>query len=232
MGRMKVYMKMMFLIVGMLIMSDSVFAQRPQSSMGIRGGTNFASPAGERDIFGGNNLEGYHLGFYATLNFTEFFALQPEFLFSRRSFVGPRGQYVYPGTEESFPFYMESYDYMDIPVLFRFNVAGGFHFLAGPQLSNQLGSKDRYIDFGGREFIQRYAGGNFVDLSGVVGIAYEFAQGLNIGVRYGYGLGRIHSIRNFEGGNVPHQTQGMFTIGHTFGGRVFREPSRDLYFDE
>ncbi|WMJ74666.1 porin family protein [Cytophagaceae bacterium ABcell3] len=228
MGRVKLYLKVMSLVLGIVFTSNSLFAQRQQSSIGIRGGTNMAASAGERNIFGDNSLRGYHLGFYTQINIAGFFGIQPEFLFSRRSFDAPRGTHVHPPTEEAFPFYRQSFDYLDIPIFLRFNIVKGFHVLAGPQLSNFLGSQERYIGFRGREYIQRHLGGNYMDLSGVVGLAYEFRDGLNIGVRYGYGLGRIHSITNFEGGNVPHQTQGMFTVGYTFG----RTPYHGTYHDD
>lgn len=231
MGRLKIYMKVMFLAAGITLIGNAAYAQRQQSSAGIRFGSNWAAPAGSRDLLSDDNLRGYHLGFYTTINITDFFGIQPEFLFSRRSYDGPRGNYVFPGTEEAFPFYRHNFDYFEIPVFARFNIVRGLHVLAGPQFSNFLGSQERFYG-GGREFIRRFAGGNFVDLSGVVGIAYEFRTGLNIGVRYGYGIGRIQSLTNFDRGNMPHQTQGMITIGHTFGGRMDRGPRRDLYIPE
>lgn len=221
-GRLKVVFTAMFLAIGMLVISNYAIAQGRYSALGIRAGTNWVASSGERDIFADENMRGNTLGGYATLNFTNFFGIQPEILFSRRSEFEPRGTYVYPGTEEVFPYYMHSFDYLDIPLFMRFNITEGLHVLLGPQFSYFLGSRERYIGYGGREFLQLHEGGSYFNFSGSAGIAYEFRAGLNIGIRYGYGLGRIHSLTNFDGGNFPHQTQGMLTIGHTFGGRVKR----------
>ncbi|QCR24375.1 PorT family protein [Pontibacter sp. SGAir0037] len=173
-------------------------ATEAQAQVGVRLGANYTGFSGSNS----NDLSrawGYHGGlFYSIPVVEDFFAVQPEVLYSRKgASVGPQ-DYRIP--------------YIDIPVLAKIN-AGPLYFEAGPQASFRVGgvittdgAPDITID---TDRIQR------TTIGYAAGIGFNATQAVNIGVRYnGYFTDDVtDNSANFR------QNIFMFTLGFMFSGR-------------
>jgi hypothetical protein len=114
------------LTVSFAMLAQSAYAQI-RFDLGVKGGLNFA---GLSNVSTSNlkasyeNRTGYHFGAYAMIKITKF-AIQPEIIFSRQ------GQnYTLPNSTSNLT---SNFDYINIPVMVKFYVAGGLNLQAGPQ---------------------------------------------------------------------------------------------------
>ncbi|MFN6944383.1 MAG: porin family protein [Cytophagaceae bacterium] len=203
---MKKAVKVVMFFVASLVVSYSASAQ--YGGFGIRGGLNAANY--QRNIFDNGTHYGFHGGIYTVLGFTEAFAIQPELLYSQKG----RGNIgTINGVSAN---YSTRREYLDIPVFLRFNITPGFHFLAGPQASYLLSGQERFEG----QTLEADMSDRW-DWAGVVGLGYEFMNGFNVGVRYGYGLTTVGHSANMVNWR-PRNVVGQFTLGYTFGGRSGR----------
>jgi hypothetical protein len=107
-------MKNIFLFLCLVTMSHLSFGQKVD--IGIKGGMNYSKL--EISEINTSGKTGYHLGAYSLFKFGKL-GLQPEFIFSQQ------GSKVDPGNWET--------KYINIPIILKFYLAGGFNLQAGPQ---------------------------------------------------------------------------------------------------
>jgi len=174
-------------------------------TFGIMGGVNLAKISGD-DVGSADNRTGFLGGVFLTVHLTNTFAIQPEAIYSQRG----ASDNSEPGVNVTFKL-----DYIDVPVLLRFDVpvAGPIRpfLLAGPafglQTSCAVGVKgdgasmsvdcDRLGEAAEVQFEKKT-----FDLSGVVGAGLDFRVGgrtLMLGARYQHGFSDVMedvSVRN------------------------------------
>jgi hypothetical protein len=131
-------------LAALFVFSTAVFAQDPVSGLsgkGIKLGLNLANVTGDDAPDGTSMRLGFAGGGWITYSFSDLFAIQPELLYSMK---GTKYDDV-SGDQVTF-----KADYIEIPVLFRVQLAGGGNFkpnfYAGPAVSFLLSAKAGDVD--------------------------------------------------------------------------------------
>lgn len=146
-------------------------------SGGVKAGLNFSNQNVDWD---GSNIDtevkvGIHLGGYMVVTLNEKFGIQPEILFSMQGAKFPD----YDGKT--------NFNYLNVPILARYQINEMFSVHAGPQIGFLLtanteedGDKfDQKDDFDG------------IDIGGAIGVGAEWPSGLSCGARYVLGFSQI-----------------------------------------
>ncbi len=164
-----------------------------QIGIGLKGGLNFASLNGVTSPSAAfSNSTGYHAGAYFLFKFTKI-GIQPEIIFSKQ------GHSFKTGTTN----YTDNIDYINIPVMLKLYLAGGFNLQAGPQFGfvskatgNVINTATGTITSGQdiKSFLQT------TDVSVGVGLGWDLPFGLNLGARYNIG---VADINKYTGGTIP-----------------------------
>lgn len=172
-------MKKFFLFFAMslfLMMANSQTKQtrgEEEVSFGIKAGVNFASFAGDgTDDLSGRT--GLHVGAMAEIPLGSFFAVQPELIYSMQG-----AEYDVDGQNGKFKF-----DYLNIPVIFKFEVAEGLNLEVGPQVGFLLSANAEMGDI--EQDIKDYIKGT--DFAAAVGLSYRMQSGLSVGARANLGF--------------------------------------------
>lgn len=152
------------------------------SGIGFKGGVNFANLVGgdEDDINDENVLTSFHVGIFTQVGVSDVFFIQPELLYTRKgaeanlpSFVG--------GQDVKFKL-----DYIELPVMFKFQILETINLEAGPYAAYLVSSK---ITDGDNDEIAEFDTDNFrkLDVGLAVGAGFNLGAA-EIGARYNYGL--------------------------------------------
>ncbi len=121
-------------------------------SFGIKGGLNYANVT-RGDT---KNIIGYNIGGFLEYKFNKSFSIQPELQFSEQGYKYTyqlQTDYFGPAISGS---KIVTLDYINVPILAKFNVSDEFNFILGPQIgflatsksSNSNKNIDIDIDFG------------------------------------------------------------------------------------
>ena len=170
-----------------------------QLNVGARVGLNMANVAGVN-----TNTQfkpGLHLGGYIRIG-SEKFAFQPEVLFSMKVYGQNSG-----GATAS-----QSLNYIDVPLMFRLGRSFAWDF--GVQPSFLIGAKSKYKYASTDTKTTNTSTFNSVDVGIINGLEYELGSGLNIGVRFAFGLMPIFNSSAYK---KVYNLNGQFTIGYTIG---------------
>lgn len=155
-----------------------------QLSIGLKGGLNFASLDASKSV--GANYEahtGYNFGAFALFKFTKI-GIQPEILFSQQG-----SKVTYPTSTNNFT---STFQYVNIPIIFKLYTIAGINLQAGPQfgfLTNDPIVKDP----SGNTIQDAYKKS---DISLGLGAGWDLPFGLSIDARYNLGLSEINSSSN------------------------------------
>ena len=147
-----------------------------QTSFGAKAGLNSATLIG--DIDGNKSLIGFNVGVFAEITLADSFYLQPELFYSTQ------GTEDYRYISNNLPFVDKlNLDYINLPIMFKYDVANRFYLEAGPQVgflvSAERGDVDVKDDFESVDF-----GANF-------GLSYGFTDKIFAQARYNIGLSDI-----------------------------------------
>ena len=170
-------------------------AQENKSKFGIKGGLNISNLY-THDTKDENFRIGYHAGLFLKLALTDYFAIQPELLYSTKggvleyqnSFVAGKARF--------------NLNYMDIPVLAVLNITDAFSIHAGPCFS-VLTKVNMINDTKGSDFFdfeKELDRNDFqvFDLSLTAGLQVDIKR-IGIGARYNYGFINVGKDRSFLG---------------------------------
>lgn len=169
-------MKKMFLV---LLAGSLITTAQAQIKLGIKGGVNF-STINSSDFGKVNMITGFHLGALASLPLIKNFTLQPELFYSAQG-----AQSTEVGVTANL-----NLNYMNFPVLLKYNHPFGFFAETGPQVGSLLTAKLKFPEFNEDE----KSGYKSTDWSWAFGLGYFFKD-LGIGIDARYNLG----ISNFIG---------------------------------
>jgi len=170
--------------ISMVSFSD---AQAQYARAGIKGGLNLSNLyVNEADD--DQARIGWHAGFYGQLFASEAFAIQPEVNFSTKGTGVTRIDATSATYESKF-----NLTYIDIPVLAVFKLGGVAEIHAGAYWAYLLGAEIRNNDRNPDNEFTTIDRDNFDDWDyGLVGgIGFNLGEGMQLGVRYNYGLNEI-----------------------------------------
>jgi hypothetical protein len=156
-----------------------------QIDLGPKLGVNF-STLGDIEQF--DNEIGFVGGFFFTLDLNKFY-IQTELLYSQQG-----------GTFDVFDFDL---DYINVPVLIKFDIIGSLNFHLGPQFGFLV--EDNIPD----SIVNSFEADTF-DLSGVGGLGINLPLSLRADARYIFNLSNDLDTAEFDDGYY------MLTLGFTF----------------
>jgi hypothetical protein len=161
-------MKKMFFIIAIVVVAISGNAQL---KFGVKGGLNVSNITGKYTE-GYRSKIGLHLGGLANLTLTEKLSVQGELLYSAQ---GAR----WDDDDEK-----TMLGYMQLPILVRYKIAGGFYAEAGPQFGLLVRAKDDNEGdvYDIKEYLKKS------DISLAMGVGYDINSNLGVYSRYTAGL--------------------------------------------
>jgi hypothetical protein len=175
--------------------SSSLMAQRKTARAGVKAGLN-VSNLYVNNVHDENARIGFNGGFYGQILSSEFFAIQPELLYSTK---GTMADYTGFVIDQKVRFNL---NYLDLPVLAVFKLGRSAEIHAGAYASYLLGANIKYegnVNNGTDELDKDHFKSYDYGLSG--GFALNF-NAIQIGARYNYGLVAIANstaARNYIG---------------------------------
>ncbi len=157
-------------------------AQDYQPRIGIKGGMNISNLY-VNDVDDESARIGYHVGLFAKMPITSFFAIQPELLYSAK---GASAEGGFLGSEYDF-----NLNYVDLPILAVVNLGPNVNIHGGPYIAYLIGgSFDTDSSVGGTSSDINIDNFNRFDYGVAVGIGFEFGA-VSLGARYNLGLNGV-----------------------------------------
>lgn len=185
----KVYFLM---IISAVLISSKSFAQDIGLNVGLKGGVQLSNLY--VDEVGDDNAKlGFQGGLYFKNQITEFFALQPEIIYSLKGSEIEYDNFSIPGIiSGGSGSYRFNLGYVEIPVLAVVSI-GSFSVHAGPYIALLTNANIKNVDDDGDiDEIDELDRDDFntLDYGIAGGIGFDFLSG-TIGLRYTYGLNEI-----------------------------------------
>lgn len=144
---------------------------------GVKAGVNIANQKYSEDYNADTKaIVLFHGGVFVTWMFTEKLGLQPEVLFSMQ------------GSKEDAYDYKVITNYVNIPVLVRYDITDMFSVHAGPQFGVLLSAESEYP--GGSRDLKEYYKGSDIGIA-IGAEADDLPLNLGVGVRYILGLSNV-----------------------------------------
>ncbi|MDP3360249.1 MAG: porin family protein [Lutibacter sp.] len=160
------------ILVAVIAISSFVSANA-QTAFGAKAGLNVANLSG--DVDGNKSLIGFNVGVFAEITLANSFYLQPELLYSTQGAKFDDSDFDLSADL--------NLNYINIPIMFKYDVANRFYLEAGPQIgflvSAEVLDQDVKDDFESTDF-----GANF-------GLSYGFTEKLFAQARYNIGMSNI-----------------------------------------
>jgi hypothetical protein len=182
--------------------------------IGVKGGVNLANLYVD-EVADENLKVGLNVGLFAKIPFTEFFAIQPEVLYSSK---GSKLKYdnIFNGEGE----YRFNLNYVEVPFLAVFNLGKNFNIHAGPYAAFLASSNVKDMnDDGTIEGIDELDVDNFnrFDYGLAGGLGFEFGNFM-LGGRYNYGLKEVGKSGTLAGDLTRNSKNSVasFYIGFGF----------------
>lgn len=170
------------------LLSFSVHSQN-NLRFGIKAGVNTAGIYYPDGAFAYTANYSPNAGFISEFSFTNKLLIQGEMLYNRK--FAPLNAPVGVGSY----FITSKLDYIDVPVVAKYNLFKNFAIEAGPQLGILLRKKHFLVtypnNFEQSEEIEVNNINNF-ELSGVIGFQYKFTNSLFAQFRYSHGLTDVY----------------------------------------
>jgi Outer membrane protein beta-barrel domain len=182
--------------------------------IGVKGGINLANLYVD-DASDENLKVGLNAGLFFKVPFTEFFAIQPEILYSSKGSKVTYDNWILGEGEYRF-----NLNYIEVPVLAVFNIGPHFNLHAGPYAAFLASANIKDMrDDGTIADANDLNADNFnrFDYGLAGGAALEFSN-FTIGARYNYGLKEIGKSGNLSGELVRDSKNSVasFYIGFGF----------------
>ncbi|MQP53124.1 MULTISPECIES: porin family protein [unclassified Flavobacterium] len=176
---------------------------------GAKGGINLANIVGD-DAGDANMFVGFNAGFFVEIPVTEKLTIQPEILYSAQGSKS-EGPLVIDGSLYDVKATMK-FNYINIPVMFKYNVVEKFSLEAGPYIGFLTTAKIK-VDVNGfgsatedmKDLVKS------TDFGIALGMNYEFSDVIFANARYQGGLSQIGDTG--EGDNIKNS---VFQLGLGF----------------
>jgi len=165
--------------------ASQLASAQAQLAVGIKAGLNFAkldvsNSAGQTY----DSRTGYHAGAFALVKFA-FIGIQPELIFSRQG-----SQYTFNSKD-----YDANFDYINVPVMFKFYLPLGLNLQAGPQFG--FLTKAQVETATGTQNYKDASKNSDVAIG--LGAGWDLPFGLTIDARYNLGVSNINDTSGTSG---------------------------------
>ena len=186
-------MKKVLLLIGAILMMHTASAQ---FGWGFFGGPQLSNVCGD-EAESWEGLITIHVGLMGNLAISDDINFQPEIVFSRQ---GADYSETYEGFEEISYSGTVNIDYLNIPLIFQYEVADGLTLEAGPQVGFVLSAKDNFEGGGesGEEDVKDLVKSTAFGAN--IGAGYTFDNGIRVAARYNLGLTEINDDDSFGEG--------------------------------
>lgn len=176
-------MKKLLLII--VVTFVTVFTINAQTMFGAQAGVNIANFTGDSE--NSDAKIGFSIGFFADFDLADALIFQPAVLYSTQGAKWSEGDYKAK----------HKFDYINIPLMLKYEVVEKFYLEAGPQIGF-LVSAEGESNFPGEsnEDLKDYV--KSVDFSLNVGASYDLIDNLFIGARYSFGLNNINDDSTWD----------------------------------
>lgn len=192
-------MKKLFLAIIALVVVGSAHAQT-EITVGPKVGWNITNISNVSDS---KNKMSINVGGFAEFKFNDYFALQPELIYSRQGYRLKDG-----GVKTKV-----RVNYLNIPILAKLYVLDGLSVDLGPQLGFALNAKTK-AKHDGTTVKHKLTNFNTCDVSFAVGLSYEYELFM-VSARYNIGLTNVFDKDDVGGNNKNHVFQ--LSVGYRFG---------------
>jgi hypothetical protein len=202
---MKFFVKKLILFLFVLC---STFCASAQVQFGVKAGFNISNLSTSGMTFASgasfSSKADFNGGVMASLPLFPSFYLQPELSYSGQgqSFSNPMAN----GTL--------NYDYLNLPVLFKYQHASGLFVETGPQIGFLLSAKEAAS---GHSTLDVTSGSQSIDFSWAFGFGYKL-QAIPIGIDLRYNLG-LTTIYKQSGVGTAKNSVFQFDLFYLFGGK-------------
>ncbi|WP_449536176.1 porin family protein [Flavobacterium agrisoli] len=179
--------------LGVAVAQSTTSSSEPE--FGVKGGVNLSNLY-QSDADDENVLVGFNAGLYAKLPISDNIAFQPELLYTTKGSEVEYNNAIASGKAKI------RLDYIELPLLFKFNITENFNIQAGGYASYLVNSKVKNDVDGGTSFdfednidtddLERF------DAGLAAGIGVDFNP-ISVGLRYNYGLTTIGKERTILG---------------------------------
>jgi len=192
------------ILVGTSVLLSTIFstpakAQDGESEFGIKGGVNFSNFY-SNEVDDQNLRIGYNAGLFFKAAITDFFALQPEVLFTTKGATTKYDNFLTGEAEFS-----QHLNYIEVPLLAVVNLGESFNVHAGPYVAYLLKAQvENKTSNGNADFVEDLNEADYerLDYGIAVGAGFEFDV-IRFGARYDYGLRQIGKDQNFNVFGAP-----------------------------
>ncbi len=175
-------MKKLKISVIALLTVFAIQSAHAQVSIGIKGGLNFANVNTTSPSTAYNSRTGYHAGAFVLIKLAKF-GIQPEVIYSQQ---GTTVQFNGSNFDSNF-------SYLNIPIIAKLYVIGGFNLQAGPQfgfLMSATGPVNNNGTVTSQDIKSSLSGS---DVSVAMGAGFDIPFGMSIDARYNLGVTDINN---------------------------------------
>jgi hypothetical protein len=177
-------------------------------TFGIKGGLNQSNLNASSDFFTYKSYQAYHFGLFLEIRLNSGFSIQPELLYSMQ------GSKINVELRDSIDFdplvynnssytFTNKINYINAPIMAKFDVTKVFNIAVGPQLGYFINAKNE-----NREIKSDF---NQFDLGLNMGVGFTFNKVI-IDLRYNIGLSEVGSYNPYDGKNRVFQ----LSLGYKF----------------
>ena len=176
-------------------------------SGGVKAGANLAN---QKWTSQGISLDtkakpGLLAGVFVVAMINEKFGIQPELLFTMQG-----SRWDFSGDDSKF-----KYNYLAVPVLFRYNITEMISLHAGPQFGFLM-SAEAEDESGDTEDIKDDMKG--IDFAGATGVEFDLPSGLGFGARYVLGISNVaEDDADFDGLEIKNRAFQLYVKYTIFG---------------
>ncbi|WP_395043781.1 porin family protein [Flavobacterium sp.] len=183
--------KLLFAAVAVIAFGS---ANAQETKFGAKAGLNMSNLTG--DVEDNSMKVGFHIGGFVNIGISEKFSVQPELLYNT-------GGAKFTGGSTNL-------SYLSIPVMAQYNITEEFSLEAGPQIGFLMSANDK-ADGGGSVDIKDSL--NSTDFGLNLGLGYDVAENINIGLRYTIGMSNILK----DSGDIKIGTSNLgLSLAYTF----------------
>ena len=174
-------MKKILMVCAAMVLTTGAFAQ---VQWGAKAGLNLADFS---NVDESKMKPSFHIGAFADIAINDFLSFQPELMYSRQ---GTFFKETYEG--ETYKDWAR-YDYINLPLVFKFYIAEKLSVDVGPQFGFVINASAKYDWPGesGTEDIDSDMYESF-DVSAAMGLTYRVCRNIDVYARYNLGLTNVN----------------------------------------